>query len=336
MNIVPSEIVEEKYFEQRQVRYNTELRLPYIWWQTYGRTVAGDKKRRHDRDDERPAGICIDQNENEDTTIFYVIDNGVRKYVEGDQQGEIILDSARRDEENERGQSQTNFSYITMDREDGVLFVSDTGKNQIQLLSLKSNNTNTIPQSIQLDYCPMGIFLSKEGDYLYVSDFDGGRILRYDRAHKNVAEKGKVVAGGNGKGSNLNQLHGPMQIYVDYEESIYIADSLNHRIMKWVKNGLEGEVVAGGNGRGYDENQLNTPNSVFVDRDGTIFITDTQNDRIVRWSKGGKSGSVIEGAGVWGSQPIQVSCPTDLAFDSNGSLYVSEGDHSRVQMFYAD
>ncbi|CAF1010059.1 unnamed protein product, partial [Adineta steineri] len=40
----------------------------------------------------------------------------------------------------------------------------------------------------------------------------------------------------------------PIQIFVDEDYAVYVADTLNQRIMKWNKDAKEGIVVAGGNG----------------------------------------------------------------------------------------
>ena len=69
-------------------------------------------------------------------------------------------------------------------------------------------------------------------------------------------QNGVTVAGGNGQGSGLNQLTSPHGIYVDDDQTIYIADLGNHRIMTWKHDATAGEIVAGGNGRGDGMNQL--------------------------------------------------------------------------------
>ncbi|CAF1296714.1 unnamed protein product, partial [Adineta steineri] len=73
--------------------------------------------------------------------------------------------------------------------------------------------------------------------------------------HININTKWKqlgiTIAGGNGKGNQLNQLSYPYAIYVDDDhQTIYIADSGNHRIVKWKYGAQNGQVVAGGNGKG--------------------------------------------------------------------------------------
>ena len=104
-------------------------------------------------------------------------------------------------------------------------------------------------------------------------------IGKYDSKSKdeyslNDKENGKaiVVAGGNGDGANLNQLHNPRGIFVDKNNNLYIADSDNYRIVKWEPDAENGVVVAGGNGGGSNLNQLAFPSGVAVDSNGNIYI----------------------------------------------------------------
>ena len=75
---------------------------------------------------------------------------------------------------------------------------------------------------------------------------------------------GITVAGGNGRGSNANQLNSPGGVSVDEKGNIFIADTLNHRIQKWMKNSTVGITVAGGNGKGSNANQLGFPRGIAV------------------------------------------------------------------------
>ena len=52
---------------------------------------------------------------------------------------------------------------------------------------------------------------------------------------------GIVVAGGNGGGSFLTQFSYPEGLYLDDNETIYIADSWNHRIIEWKKDSKTGQ-----------------------------------------------------------------------------------------------
>ena len=65
--------------------------------------------------------------------------------------------------------------------------------------------------------------------YLYISDTGKNEIRRYTIGDKN----GTVVAGGNGRGNQLNQLNFPTCLFVDEKQAVYVSDTYNHRVVKW-------------------------------------------------------------------------------------------------------
>ncbi|CAF1335546.1 unnamed protein product, partial [Adineta steineri] len=72
-------------------------------------------------------------------------------------------------------------------------------------------------------------------------------------------QNGITVAGGNGQGPQLNQLHGPRGIFIDTKKNIFIADFYNHRIIEWKNNAKEGQIIVGINGQGNRMDQLDHP-----------------------------------------------------------------------------
>jgi len=82
---------------------------------------------------------------------------------------------------------------------------------------------------------------------------------------------------------------------MDKNQTIYIADSDNDRIVAWKKDATFGQIVAGGNGRGDRNNQLNDPTDVIIDyQNDTLIIADMGNRRVVRWPReNGESGETI-------------------------------------------
>ncbi|CAF4984487.1 unnamed protein product, partial [Rotaria sp. Silwood1] len=63
-------------------------------------------------------------------------------------------------------------------------------------------------------------------------------------------QNGLTIAGENGEENGINQLSYPLGLYVDEDETIYVADQYNHRIVEWKWGATSGQVVAGGNGQG--------------------------------------------------------------------------------------
>ncbi|CAF2002633.1 unnamed protein product [Rotaria magnacalcarata] len=127
-------------------------------------------------------------------------------------------------------------------------------------------------------------------------------------------QNGLAVAGGNGKGNGINQLSHPCGLYVDDDQTVYVVDQSNHRIMEWKSGVTSGQVVAGGSGQGSGTHQLSQPFDVIVDKEtDTLIICDRSNRRVVRWPRrNGTNGETIIS---------NIDC-LGLTMDENGSLYV--------------
>ncbi|CAF0722928.1 unnamed protein product [Adineta steineri] len=97
------------------------------------------------------------------------------------------------------------------------------------------------------------------------------------------AKEGTVVAGGNGKGKNLNQLSEPRGLIVDNLGQIYVADCWNHRVMRWCEGKGESEIVVSGNGEGNQLNQLNHPSGLYFDDERNLYVADRDNHRIQKF-----------------------------------------------------
>ncbi|CAF1287260.1 unnamed protein product [Rotaria sp. Silwood1] len=136
---------------------------------------------------------------------------------------------------------------------------------------------------------------------------------------------GFTVAGGYGLGTVINQLSYPYGLFVDDEQTIYVAEWSNHRIVEWKLGATSGLVVAGGNGQGSETHQLSNPYDVIVDKatDGLI-ICDGLNRRVVRWPRqNGTNGETIIS---------NINC-VGLTMDENGSLYVVDSVKHEVRRY---
>ncbi|CAM4951607.1 unnamed protein product [Rotaria socialis] len=146
-------------------------------------------------------------------------------------------------------------------------------------------------------------------------------------ANAKWAQSGMTIAGGNGYGGATNQLSGPWGLFIDDDQTVIIADHVNHRIMQW-KNGdtTNGQVVAGGKGQGNGLNQLHIPTDVLIDKEtDSLIICDRENRRVVRWSRRSDTTQgeiLIENIQCWG-----------LAMDEQRNLYVSEMEKHAVRRY---
>lgn len=130
-------------------------------------------------------------------------------------------------------------------------------------------------------YAPFGMALDESNGYLYIADRYNNRIQRYSLNGTGVAV---TVAGGNGVGSNPNQLNNPTDVYFSKKNgSLYVADRSNNRIQKWTKNATYGITVLGSpNGTsGSTSFLLNRPYSITFDgEEKYMYVSDSLNNRV--------------------------------------------------------
>jgi sugar lactone lactonase YvrE len=140
----------------------------------------------------------------------------------------------------------------------------------------------------------------------------------------------RTIAGGQGKGSQLNQLYYPTGIALDPSGDLYVSDMYNHRIQRWKPGATVGITAAGGNGFGYGASQLEEPGKIDIDSQGNLFIADTGNNRIQKWEYGGLTGFTVAGGNGMGNELNQLNKPFGIAVDNAGAIYISELGNHRV------
>ena len=162
---------------------------------------------------------------------------------------------------------------VLIDKETNSLFIADRFNGRVLRWPRRQDTTHgeVILDSIGC----YGLAIDPQR-YLYVSDTGKNEIRRYTIGDKN----GIVVAGGNGRGNQLNQLNFPTYLFVDEEQAVHVSDNNNHRVMKWNKGANQGIVVAAGQGHGSALTQLSYPRRLFVDTSGTIDVVDSWNDPV--------------------------------------------------------
>ncbi|UJR17571.1 hypothetical protein I4U23_004467 [Adineta vaga] len=270
-----------------------------------------------------PGGIFVDKNK----TIF-ITDWGNNRIVEWNcdaKQGQIIAGGNGQGNQMNQLYRPTN---IIVDEQNHSLIIADSmNKRVIRWF----NDQQTQEILIENIYC-WGLAMDKNR-FLYVTDTEKNEVRKWKIEKINENKEGTLVAGGNGKGNQLNQFNHPTFIFVDENRSVYVSDSKNHRVMKWQRDGNEGIIVAGGNDEGINLNQLSHPRGLFVDQMGHIYIADWGNHRIVRWGKENVEGEIIVGGNRKGHGLNQLNSPSGLSFDLEGNLYVAEWRNHRIIQF---
>ncbi|CAF1347085.1 unnamed protein product [Rotaria sordida] len=159
-----------------------------------------------------------------------------------------------------------------------IIVITDSTYNRIVRFN-PSGGIGTIIAGVNGTGSAADQFFSAFGNFidtsetLYVADAENHRVQMWSAG----ATYGITVAGINGSaGSSSGQLSRPLAVIVDNNGYIYIADSQNHRIVKWTTNYTGGGIcVVGCTGTGgVGVNQLNGPRDLKFDASGNLYWID--------------------------------------------------------------
>ena len=298
-------------------------------WKVDGQTIAGGNGNGDKLNQlEGPNGIYVDDEEK----CIYIADRGNHRIVKwkldgGSDDGQIVAGG------NGCGNRIDQLNYpidVILDEKKKSLIICDYGNRRVIRWSLQ--NPNGDKQILIENIKCVGLMMNENGD-LFVCDTQNHSVKRWRKGERG---EGRIVAGGNGKGDKVNQLNVPTYIFIDGEETVYVSDWSNHRVMKWLKSAKEGIVVAGGQGQGNRLNQLDCSNGLIVNEVGDVYVTDSSNNRIMCWSLGSKEGRVVVGKNVRGEGSNQLNYPIGLSFDVENNLYVADCRNCRIQQFEVD
>lgn len=107
------------------------------------------------------------------------------------------------------------------------------------------------------------------------------------------------MAGTGVPGTFADSLSYPAAIRFDNNGAMYIVDTENCRVVKWIVGSTAGIVVAGqSSGQpGNTSTDLFSPSNLAIDQNNTLYITDTLNHRVQMWSNGASYGITVAGTG---------------------------------------
>lgn len=192
---------------------------------------------------------------------IFVLDTGNDRILEMDEAGNVIdiLDASA-------GLPLAQPMAIATDG--NMLFVANSLGSQVFIL----DSSGRLEDSIQLEALPgeaaprpIGIAVKPDGTIL-VSDANNHRILFLDRAGHVLTTVGAGTRAGGRHGFNV-----PAAIAVDRAGNIYVADTLNGRIVKLSPEGIYLQEF----GRLADTaGSLGRPKGVAVDEAGRVFVSD--------------------------------------------------------------
>jgi predicted membrane-bound mannosyltransferase/DNA-binding beta-propeller fold protein YncE len=140
------------------------------------------------------------------------------------------------------------------------------------------------------------------------------------------------------QGSQPGQFQNPRDIASAPDGSIYVADTLNHRIQHFSADGTLLQVW----GTYADLSRGDAPAGTFyepwgvaVGPDSTVYVCDTWNHRIQRFSSQGEFISMWGFFGQ-GETPFALWGPRDITINEEGQVFVTDTGNKRVVVFNQD
>jgi sugar lactone lactonase YvrE len=136
----------------------------------------------------------------------------------------------------------------------------------------------------------------------------------------------KIIAGvTSSAGSSATLLYNPMGIFYDANNTLFVADSSNNRIQKFVNGSSTGITVS--------NLSLSNPTAVYITNTNILYIVDYSNYRIQQWNN--SIVTTVAGGHGSGSTLDKMSTSYALYIDPNLNIYISEYGNHRISLWTA-
>ena len=305
-----------------------------------------------------PRGVAVD----EDGRV-YVADTGANRIRQIDLEGMITTIAGGED----GGDEAPMMARLSVPRglavdADGVLYVADTGNNQIHRLDDEGmtavagvaglGDGGPATHARLLD--PNGVAIDADGT-VYITDTGNRRVRKVDAEGviTTFAGTGEQGDGGDGGPATSAQFYYPGGIAIDSAGNVYITDLYGHRVRKVDTEGII--TTFAGTGEAGDEDkdgdigdggpatsaQLHYPAGLAFDADDNLYIADAGNSRIRKVTRMGEDYVITTFAGSERSfsgddgpaAEAQLSSPLGFEIDGDGNFYLTDlyYDRNRVR-----
>jgi gliding motility-associated-like protein len=219
------------------------------------------------------------------------------------------------------GPNQLNKPTSVFLDQQGNIYVTDQNNNRVQKWAPGATQGVTVAGDGRygiLNY-PTDVFIDANGN-IYVSDQGNSVVRKYPPGGAVI---GQVIAGvASNSGSGANQLYSPTAIYIDPAGNLYICDTDNMRVQKWVPGATAGVTIASG----YN------PIDICGDCNGNIYVADYGGQRIMKYDAQGNA-TLFAGGNGTGSGPNQFNNPAGVALFGNNEMFIADFRNHRIQKY---
>ncbi|MBT1695413.1 IPT/TIG domain-containing protein [Fulvivirgaceae bacterium PWU4] len=232
----------------------------------------------------------------------------------------------------------------------GDIIVTDRANNSIRkvtddgvVTTILGNGTSGFSNgdvSVATLAFPWKSCVDKNGN-IFIADRDNHAIRKIDISNglvSTVAGAGTAgFADGAGAQAKFNQ---PLDVAVDGNGVLYVADNNNHRIRKISPEGVV-STLAGGTA-GFKDGDLATalfrnPSGLTVGPDGNVYIADRLNHRIRKIDITSGQVTTVAGAGTTGTRDgiaaeAQFNNPYGIEVGEDGAVVIADLNNNKIRM----
>jgi uncharacterized protein (TIGR03437 family) len=215
---------------------------------------------------------------------------------------------------------------------------------------------------------PLGLAVDPVTGNLFVADFGNNRVLRFPSPFANLTRAEPDAVYGqpdfttNAAGTTPALLSSPQSVAVDAAGNLWVADSGNHRVLRFGAATLnnptpppadtvigQSDMFSGSANRGgsaLTASGFNTPIGLAFDAQGNLYVADFNNTRVLKFAAPlgpnvpNPAAAMVIGEPDFASRgvPLQASNatlagPVGVAVDNAGNLYVAVPNDNRVLIF---
>ncbi len=266
-------------------------------------------------------------------------------------------------------------SAITVDPATGKFFIADTGNNRVLRYSSASayfNGAGAEEVFGQPDFTsaapdiaedamdgPAAVAVDASGT-LWVADQMNNRVLGFQGAATTEgATAANIVLGQPDFDTmdpavSIHDMNQPRGLALDSQGTLYVADQLNNRVLKFKSpnskgdygfaDGVIGQINFIAKTVGTSATTLKNPFGLTVDKNDNLWVCDTSNNRllfypsIITQPTQGASASIVVGqtnllSGGSNTTATTLKSPSQICLDPLGRLYVSDTANNRTLVF---
>ncbi|CAF3942695.1 unnamed protein product [Rotaria sordida] len=179
-------------------------------------------------------------------------------------------------------------SRIWFDSENQDFYIVERFHSRVIKCNIHTNRTIIVAGITNIDGSsnqtlsyPYSLYVNNAKD-IYISNVNNHTIQKWIQN----ATNGITIAGQTRKKDQSNgSLYRPYDIIGDNNGFIYIADMINHRIVRWKEGETQGEVLCGISGEsGNSTYHLDRPKSLAFDVEGNLYVADVGNSRVQKFT----------------------------------------------------